>query len=126
MKDDLRIGEPSLYDGHISYRWHHKDCIIDLKGKIIEGIDDLKEEDRNFILNLQSEDSSQSTLLPREIVISLIRKYADPEGITLLSDIIQFGKEKMIEKNQIDDELQKLESDGLIYFPSPGTVRYFD
>lgn len=125
MKEDLRIGEPSFYDGHISYRWYHKHCVFDLKGKTIEESNDLRDEEKTFILNLQSENISHSTLPLRVLIISLIQKYTDPEGITLLSDIFLFGKEKLLEKAQIEKELQNMESEGLIYFPSPEKVRYF-
>ena len=34
-KRDLRLGEPSTYEGHVSYRWHHLKC----KAQILDGVD---------------------------------------------------------------------------------------
>ena len=31
----LRLGEPSVYEGHVSYRWHHLKC----KAQILDGVD---------------------------------------------------------------------------------------
>ncbi len=48
MKGELRIGEPSFYEGHVSYKWHHLQCGAYLvKGKNpteIIGFDQLNEE----------------------------------------------------------------------------------
>jgi len=30
QKEELRLGEPSLFDGHVSYRWHHIKCASNL------------------------------------------------------------------------------------------------
>ncbi|TFG28267.1 hypothetical protein EU527_17525 [Candidatus Thorarchaeota archaeon] len=49
-KGELRLGEPSIYDGHVSYRWHHLNCMIRiLQGmdlNMLEGYDDLNEKQR--------------------------------------------------------------------------------
>ena len=34
-KGELRLGEPSLYEGHVSFRWHHLRC----QAQILEGVD---------------------------------------------------------------------------------------
>lgn len=127
-KGDLRIGEPSFYDGHVSYRWHHKHCILDLKGKLIDGIENLDEKEKTVILNLQGEksDVTESEQSPQELLITIIRKFAGADGLTTKADVYRFGKEQNLTTQQIDEELQKLEDNGIIYSPSPGTVRYFD
>ncbi|TFG33306.1 hypothetical protein EU527_08380 [Candidatus Thorarchaeota archaeon] len=49
-KGELRLGEPSLFEGHVSYRWHHLNCMIRiLQGmdlNLLEGYDTLSEEQR--------------------------------------------------------------------------------
>lgn len=46
-KGSLRLGEPSVYEGRVSYRWHHLACRRSLFGEIepddLEGYDELDE-----------------------------------------------------------------------------------
>jgi hypothetical protein len=50
QKDELRVGEPSLYDGHVSYRWHHLHCAAHMiKGMTLdtlEGYEELTKEQK--------------------------------------------------------------------------------
>jgi hypothetical protein len=53
QKDELRLGEPSLYDGHVSYRWHHLKCAAQMiKGTTLDklkGYENLtKEQKKNL------------------------------------------------------------------------------
>lgn len=49
-KNELRLGEPTLYEGHVSYRWHHLRCqsrILDgVDLKTLNGYDELTEDQR--------------------------------------------------------------------------------
>ena len=50
QKDELRLGEPSVYDGHVSYRWHHLKCAAQMiKGTTLdklEGYENLTKEQK--------------------------------------------------------------------------------
>jgi hypothetical protein len=50
QKGELRLGEPSLYDGHVSYRWHHLKCAAHMiKGMTLdtlEGYEELTKEQK--------------------------------------------------------------------------------
>jgi hypothetical protein len=50
QKGELRLGEPSLYDGHVSYRWHHLQCAAHMiKGMTLdtlEGYEELTKEQK--------------------------------------------------------------------------------
>ncbi|MHA2365043.1 MAG: PARP-type zinc finger-containing protein [Candidatus Hodarchaeales archaeon] len=124
MKEDLRIGEPSFYENHLSYRWYHKNCISNLKDRNIDGLDDLKDIDKALISNLQGDKSRSITLSSRDKIISLIRQYANSDGLTARIDIKNFGKKEDLSEEQIEEELRKLEEEGLIYTPSPGEISY--
>ena len=53
QKDELRLGEPSLFDGHVSYRWHHLKCAAGMiKGitlDTLEGYEDLTKEQKKHL-----------------------------------------------------------------------------
>ena len=50
---DLRLGEPSVYEGHVSYRWHHLKCqarILDgVDLKTLEGYDELSTDQKDAV-----------------------------------------------------------------------------
>lgn len=51
QKGELRLGEPSLFDGHVSYRWHHLKCASNLiKGTqldTLQGYEDLTKQQKD-------------------------------------------------------------------------------
>jgi len=50
-KNTLRIGEPSYYQEHLSYKWYHEDC-VDLskfKEEMLSGLVEIKQHDRRRI-----------------------------------------------------------------------------
>ena len=53
QKDELRLGEPSLYEGHVSYRWHHLKCAAQMiKGVMLdrlEGYESLTKEQKKSL-----------------------------------------------------------------------------
>ncbi len=48
---ELRLGEPSMYEGHVSYRWHHLKCKVqildDIDLKILSGYEELTSTQRD-------------------------------------------------------------------------------
>ena len=52
-KDELRLGEPSLFDGHVSYGWHHLMCAARLlKGSKLDslvGYEELTDEQKELL-----------------------------------------------------------------------------
>ncbi len=52
-KNSVRIGEPSYYEEHLSYKWHHEQCIFwnTLNLEDLLGIDDLEPVDKDRILD---------------------------------------------------------------------------
>ena len=50
QKDELRLGEPSVYDGHVSYRWHHLKCAAQMINGTtldrLEGYENLTKEQK--------------------------------------------------------------------------------
>ncbi len=50
QKGELRLGEPSFFDGHVSYGWHHLKCaarmIKDTRLDSLEGYEDLSNEQK--------------------------------------------------------------------------------
>lgn len=51
-KDAVRLGEPSYFQGHVSYKWHHEDCAnyITIQSiENLEGLEDLEKEDKERI-----------------------------------------------------------------------------
>jgi hypothetical protein len=50
LKGELRLGEPLLFDGHVSYRWHHLRCaarlIKDVPLNMLLGYEELTEEEK--------------------------------------------------------------------------------
>ena len=50
QKDEMRLGEPSEYDGHVSYRWHHLKCAAQMiRGTTLdklEGYENLTKEQK--------------------------------------------------------------------------------
>jgi hypothetical protein len=51
QKGELRLGEPSIFDGHVSYRWHHLKCaarmISGVKPDSLLGYDELTKEQKH-------------------------------------------------------------------------------
>ncbi len=50
-KGTLRIGEPSYFQDHLTYRWHHLDCIAEeiwgIDKNMLEGFENLDEEQKS-------------------------------------------------------------------------------
>ncbi len=50
LKGELRLGEPSLFEGHVSYRWHHLRCaarlIKEVQLNTLLGYEELTEEQK--------------------------------------------------------------------------------
>jgi len=53
-KDTIRVGQPNYYEDHLNYRWNHENCIFWKRLSInnVDGLDELKEEDRKRIEKL--------------------------------------------------------------------------
>lgn len=55
QKDELRLGEPTIFDGHVSYRWHHLKCaahlIKDTKLDTLGGYEELSREEKKELQN---------------------------------------------------------------------------
>ena len=51
-KERVRVGEPYYYEEHLSFRWHHEECIFwkTLNLEDIQGLDDLDSKDHDRIL----------------------------------------------------------------------------
>ncbi len=51
VKGELRLGEPSIYEGHVTYRWHHLKCgVYKIRGSKptdLKGYDSLTEEQKH-------------------------------------------------------------------------------
>jgi len=56
QKDELRLGEPSFFDSHVSYGWHHLKCAAHMiKGTrldSLEGYEDLSKEQKEELQDL--------------------------------------------------------------------------
>lgn len=52
-KDTLRFGEPSFYEDHLSWKWHHFTCVNDelwgLPKEKLEGYNDLDDEEKTKV-----------------------------------------------------------------------------
>lgn len=50
-KGELRLGQPSIYEGHVTYRWHHLQCgaykIKGMRPSELKGYDNLTDEQKN-------------------------------------------------------------------------------
>ncbi len=57
-KEELRLGEPTVYEGHVSYRWHHLKCQVQILDgvdmKSLEGYDELTQKQRDELHRLLS------------------------------------------------------------------------
>jgi hypothetical protein len=58
-KDTLRLGEPSFFDDHVTYKWHHATCLtrqlrwLDLEA--LEGYSDLSDSKKGELQDLKGE-----------------------------------------------------------------------
>ncbi|KXH72135.1 MAG: hypothetical protein AM326_11270 [Candidatus Thorarchaeota archaeon SMTZ-45] len=52
---EIRLGEPTIFDGYVSYRWHHLKCaahlIRDTKLDTLEGYEELSREEKEQLQN---------------------------------------------------------------------------
>ena len=51
-KGEVRIGKPTFFNDHLTYKWHHENCFYlrQIGKEDIEGLDDLEPEDKERIL----------------------------------------------------------------------------
>jgi hypothetical protein len=58
-KDELRLGEPGMFDDHVTYKWHHLSCLsrqlrwIDLDS--LEGYSDLSDDQKSKLQDTKSD-----------------------------------------------------------------------
>ncbi len=139
MKDEIRIGEPSYFQEHLSYKWHHLNCIRNFnENNSLTGLNDLSSEQQESIKNklfakqpsltheTEKESSTKSAKVsktPRDIIINIINEFVDSEGLTSEFDIFKKGKENKLEDADIKSLLFEMEEEGQLYRPAPGKVK---
>lgn len=122
QKDELRIGEPSFYQEHLSYKWHHLKCVSN-PPEGIEGLDNLKEEDKENVSEWIGNKGFNNRNSPKDMVMSIIKQFEDGEGVTRKADVLSKTAEQGLSEDEVLQLLTELEDEGRIYTPMPGRYR---
>ena len=136
-KSTIRIGQPSYFQEHLSYAWHHLDCIKDFNpNNDLIGLNDLDADQQQLVHDqlFSKNGSTKSSLLqskvtqkpskdPKEIIIDLITKYEGADGLTAQSDIYKYGRESNLAEDEITKILKEMEDEGQVYYPDQGKIK---
>lgn len=124
MKKEVRLGQPSYYQEHLTYKWHHLKCnkLFNSKFNLV-GLEDLDDKDKDLVnKSLGISDDSSSKIDSKDIIERIISDYADSDGLTSLNDVYKFGKTKNLSKEEIKSILDEFEEEDKIYFPDQGKI----
>ena len=129
-KATIRIGQPSYFQEHLSYAWHHLDCIKDFSPNVdLIGLNDLNDEQQQLVQghlyskNELTKPLSQQSKDPKKILKDFITKYEDTDGLTAQSDVYKFGKELNLAEDNINKILKEMEDEGELYYPDQGKIK---
>lgn len=130
-KDSIRIGQPSYYQDHLSYKWHHLTCIRKFDAITpLSGLEELSVEEQQKVNQfLFSNTSKQSTIPsssvePKTAITEIINIYQDSDGLTAESDIYnQALNSYNLDSKVVKETLSEMEEEGLIYRPDQGKIK---
>lgn len=132
LKETIRVGQPSYFEDHLSYKWFHLTCVKNFKDSFpLEGVSDLNSENQALVKSTlysgqksgQKTDIVGTTTDPRDIIIQLVNDYQDSDGLTAERDIYKYAKEKGLQDDHIKEEIEKMEEEGLVYRPDQGKLK---
>ena len=130
MKETIRLGEPSYYEGHISYKWNHLTCIRKFdESTPLTGLDDLSKDlqdqvNQHLFKNTGEQGISTEVKDPKEAISDIILEFEDADGLTAESDIYKTAKDRYnFGSEKVKEILEKMEEEGEIYKPDIGKIK---
>ncbi len=125
QKGKIRIGQPSYYEGHISYKWYHLDCVKGFNDSFeLIGLEDLKDEEQMEVKNRLFTSKSQTKKSPKELLSDIILEFENSDGLTAESDVYKKAKELNMNNDEIKSILTEMEEEGLFYRPDQGKIKF--
>ena len=138
QKQTIRIGQPSYYEGHLSYKWFHLSCVKSFdESYTLDGLEDLEQEEQVLVKEklfgskTDKHKSKEGEISPdiskpideKKVILKLIDQYQVSEGLTAERDVYKFAKEKGIQESKSKELIIELEEEGQLYRPDTGKLK---
>ena len=123
-KQTIRIGQPSYYQDHLSYKWHHLACIKSFdEGNTLIGLDELDDDEKERVNAKLFSKQDTTSKSPKDIILDIIVDYEGSDGLTAESDIYKKGKDYNLQNEDIKKILLEMEEEGSLYRPDQGKIK---
>lgn len=124
MKGSIRVGQPSYFQDHLSYKWYHLNCVKGFMDTYsLLGLDELEAEEQSEVNAKLFPSKSDSSKTPKGILSDIIVEFEDSDGLTAETDIYKHGKESNLQNDDIKKALEEMEEEGLLYRPAQGKIK---
>jgi hypothetical protein len=123
-KETIRVGEPSYYQDHLSYKWHHLDCMKNFnENNKLDGIEDLPEKEKELVTSKLLIKKAKKDKNPKELIRDIIIEIEDPDGLSLESEIYKRALKENLSIDKIKQILLEMEDGDEIYRPDQGKIK---